>query len=166
MYTAFALDWVSTWKEFNARKLRLGETVDVYLVKPWRLAVLFGGMSEKGLTCAFFAGMPESVEELLGASSQVDDMDILKVLAWAWPMLKKGSMTVEQAAAAQRSQCQTKENDTPTTCYKCDGPNHLAQDCLLRHKPIQKGGAKTKIPVLCYKCKKWVHIAQKCPGNK
>ena len=38
-----------------------------------------------------------------------------------------------------------KETDSSTTCNKCDGPNHLARDCLLQHKPI---------PALCYKCKK------------
>ena len=43
----------------------MSETVDIYLAKLRRLAVLFGGMSEKGLMCAFIAGIPESVEELL-----------------------------------------------------------------------------------------------------
>ena len=40
-----------------------------------------GRRSEKGLTSAFIAGMSESVEELLRALTQVDDMDISKVLA-------------------------------------------------------------------------------------
>ena len=72
-----------------AHKLRPGETVDVNLVELWRFAVLFGRMLEKGLTCAFIAGMPESVEESLQASSQVDDMDILEVVARAPAILKK-----------------------------------------------------------------------------
>ena len=76
-----------------AHKLRPEETVDVYLAELWKLSVLFGGMSEKGPTCAFMAGMPKSIEELLQASSQVDNMDISEVLAWAWAILKRGSMT-------------------------------------------------------------------------
>ena len=122
LYTAFALDSVSAWKEFMARKLHPEETVDVYLAELCRLSVLFEGMLEKGLTSAFIAGMLKSVEELLRASSQVDNMDILEVLARARTILK----TVEQAAAARPSQCQTKESNSPTTCYKCDGLNHLA----------------------------------------
>ena len=44
----------------------------------------------------------------------------------AQAILKMGLMTVEQTAAAQLSLSQMKETDSPTTCYKCDGPNHLA----------------------------------------
>ena len=99
-------------------------------------------MSEKGLLCAFIAGMPKSIEELLWALFQVDNMEILKVQAWA--ILKTGPMTMEQAAAAQPSQCQTKETDSPITSYKC----------RLRHKPIQKVGTTPKIPVPCYRYKK------------
>ena len=146
--TAFASDSVSAWKEFMARKLHPEETVDVYLVELRRLSVPFGGISEKGLTCAFIVGIPRSVEELLRPSSQVDNMVISEVLARA--ILKTGLMTVEQAAAARPSQCQTKE----TTSYKYDGPNHLARYCLLWHKPIQKVGTTPKIPVLCNRCKK------------
>ena len=160
--TAFALDSVSTWKELIARKLRPEETVDVYLAKLWRLSVLLGGMSEKGLTCAFIARMPKSIEELLWASSQVDNMDISEVLARAQAIL----MTVEQAAAVQPLQHQTKETNLLTrSYYKCDGPNHLARDCLLRHKTIQKAGTIPKILVLNYRCKKREHIACECPGN-
>ena len=68
-------------------KLRPEETVDVYLAELPRLSVLFGGMSEKGLTCAFIVGMPKSVEELLRASPQVDNMDISVVLARARAIL-------------------------------------------------------------------------------
>ena len=67
LYTAFAL--VSAWKEFMVRKLHPEETVDVYLAELRRFFVLFVGMSEKGLTCAFIVRMPKSVEELLQASS-------------------------------------------------------------------------------------------------
>ena len=48
-----------------ACKLHLEETVDVYLAKLRRLSLLFGGMLEKGLTCAFIVGMSKTVEELL-----------------------------------------------------------------------------------------------------
>ena len=64
-YMAHALDLVCIWKKFMAQKLCPGETVDVYLAELWKLSVLFGEMSEKGLMCAFIAGMPKSVKELL-----------------------------------------------------------------------------------------------------
>ena len=130
---------VSAFKEFMARKLRPGECKKK--------------QKQNRLTCAFITGMPKSVEELLRASFQVDIMDISEVLTRALEILKTGSMTVEQAAAARPSQYQTKKTDALTTCYECDAPNHLAWDCLLRHKSTQKVGTTPKISVLCYKCK-------------
>ena len=81
LYTVFALDSVSAWKKFMVCKLHPEETVDIYLAELRRLSVLFGGMLEKGLICAFIAGMCKRVEELFRASSQMDNMDILEVLA-------------------------------------------------------------------------------------
>ena len=91
LYMAFALDSVSAEKEFMTCKLRPEETVDKYLAELWRL--WFGRMLEKGLTCAFIAGMPKSVEELLWPSSQVDNMVFSEVLARTWTILKTGPMT-------------------------------------------------------------------------
>ena len=57
LYTAFALSPVTAYKQFAARHLQLGETVDVYLAELHKLATQFGGMTERGLVCAFIAGL-------------------------------------------------------------------------------------------------------------
>ena len=170
LYTAFTLDLVSAWKEFMARKLCSGETVDIYRIELWRLTVLFEGMSEKGLTCAFIAGMPESVEELLWASSQVDNMDISKVLAEAQAILKKGPMTVEQTVAAQPSQCQIKETHRlPATNVM--SPITWSETASFGISSYRKRW-ETKILVLCYKKKTingmrlWRQFFPKSPVNK
>ena len=59
LYTAFALSPVTAYKQFAARRLRPGETVDVYLAELRKLATQFGGMTERGLVCAFIAELPE-----------------------------------------------------------------------------------------------------------
>ena len=46
LYTAFALSPVTAYKQFAARRLRPGETVDVYLAELCKLATQFGGMTE------------------------------------------------------------------------------------------------------------------------
>lgn len=160
LFTAFALDPVTAWKEFMARKLHPGETVDVYLAELKKLSVLFGGMSDKGLVCAFVAGLPKSVEDLLRASSQVDEMDISEVLARARAILKKSPNTIDQVAAVQPSQVGLQDLGAATTCYKCGGPNHLARDCLSSRQPTRKLDGPQ-----CYKCKKRGHLARTCPGN-
>ena len=74
LYTAFALSPVTAYKQFAARRLRPGETVDVYLAELRQLATQFGGMTERGLVCAFIAGLPEHAENLLQATTRVDDL--------------------------------------------------------------------------------------------
>ena len=77
LYTAFALSPVTAYKQFAARRLRPGETVDVYLAELRKLATQFGGMTERGLVCAFIAGLPEHVENLLQATNRFDDIRII-----------------------------------------------------------------------------------------
>jgi len=167
LYTAFALDAVTAWKQFVARRLRPGETVDVFLAELRKLSVLVGGMTDRSLMCAFIAGLPEHAEDLLRATFQLDDMDISQVLARARAILKKCPTDMEQVAvAAQPSRCQTKEDDAPTKCYVCNGPNHFARDCLLRRDTSKKEDAKPRRPVSCYRCKRQGHIARNCPGNE
>ena len=74
LYTAFALSPVTAYKQFAARRLHPGETVDVYLAELRNLATQFGGMTERGLVCAFIAGLPEYAENLLLATTRVDDL--------------------------------------------------------------------------------------------
>ena len=56
-------------EQFAARCLRPGETVDIYLAELRKLATQFGGTTERGLICAFIAGLPEHAENLLPSLS-------------------------------------------------------------------------------------------------
>ena len=84
----FPLSPVTAYKQFAARRLRPGETLDVYLVELRKLAAQFGGTTERGLVCAFIAGLPEHVENLLQATTRVDDLPISEILACARAILK------------------------------------------------------------------------------
>ncbi|KAF0286990.1 Intracisternal A-particle Pol-related polyprotein [Amphibalanus amphitrite] len=52
---AFAVDKFQAYEEFTARRLRVGESVDVYLADLRRLASLFGGLGDTALMCGFVA---------------------------------------------------------------------------------------------------------------
>ena len=54
------------------RRLQLGETVDVFLAELRRLAVQFDGLSDNMMACAFVAGLPDTVMQLLRAGSRMD----------------------------------------------------------------------------------------------
>ena len=57
LYTAFATDDFLAYEHFAERRFCLGESVDVCLVNLRRLSVLFGGMSDRGMGCAFVQGL-------------------------------------------------------------------------------------------------------------
>ena len=80
LYTAFALNPMMAYKQFAARHLCPGEMVDVFLAELRKLATQFGRMTEWGLVYAFIAGLPEHVEKLLQAITQVDNLLISEIL--------------------------------------------------------------------------------------
>ena len=88
LYTAFALNPGTAYKQFAARCFHLGETVDVFLAELRKLVTQFKSMTERGLVGAFIAGLPEHVEKLLQATTRVDDLPISEILARAQAILK------------------------------------------------------------------------------
>ena len=117
--------------------------MDVFLAGLRKLATQFGGMTERGLVCAFIAGLPEHAENLLQATTRVDDLPISEILACARAILKDSLTGTESAAAAaQLPGCQEKgaaaaqlpgRQEKGVTalrrCYVCQEPNHMARDC-------------------------------------
>ena len=162
LYTAFALSPVKVYKHFTARRLRPGETVDVYLAELCKLATQFGGMTERGLVCAFIAGLLEYVENLLQATTWVDDLPISEILAHARAILKDSLTGTESAAAtAQLPGRQEKRVTALRRSYVCQEPNHMARDC-----PRRRGSPRSPKSLICYRSKRQGHVAQNCPGNK
>ena len=61
---AFAADKFVADEMFVERKLRVGESADVYFAELKQLASLFGGLSEECAACALIAGLPDSVKQV------------------------------------------------------------------------------------------------------
>ena len=76
LLAAFAVDPYEAYELFIARRLRAGESPDVYLAELRRLVSLFGGMTDKALACAFVTGLPGSVRQLLRAGSRMEALDL------------------------------------------------------------------------------------------
>ena len=162
LYTAFALNPVTAYKQFAAHHLCPGETVDVFLAELRKLATQFGGMMEQGLVCAFIAGLLEHAEKLLQATTWVDDMPISEILAHAQAILKDSfTGTGLAATAAQLLGCQEKETAAPRRCYIYQGPNHKARDGLRWCECPRPQKSLT-----FNWCKRQGHIARNCPGNE
>ncbi|KFD52830.1 hypothetical protein M513_06321 [Trichuris suis] len=70
---AFAVDRFAAHRQFASRRLNMGESPDVFLADLRRLGTLAGGVSESFLGCAFVAGLPEYVQDLLRAGARMEE---------------------------------------------------------------------------------------------
>lgn len=142
LLAAFAADPFAAYERFVARRLGPQETPDVYLADLRRLAGLFGGVSERALLCAFVAGMPDNVRQLLRAGARMEELSIGQVLSRARAVLAderpEGVDTccgVARAPAVGTPPALT----SGWRCYACGGLNHLARDCLARPRNRSTG---------------------------
>ena len=164
LLAAFAVDSYVAYEQFVSRKLRSGESPDVYLVELRRLASLFGGLSDKALACAFVAGLPEDVRQLLRAGSRMEALDLNQILSRARAVIRDDSPLGSSEAclgATAGHGAATRVAITSQRCYVCGGLNHLARDCLAR----QPGHGRTRRRIRCYQCGGLGHVASECSGN-
>ncbi|KAF0307097.1 hypothetical protein FJT64_021512 [Amphibalanus amphitrite] len=99
LQAAFALDEYAAYEAFAARRLMAGESADVFLADLRRLAALFGGVPERALACAFVAGLPDSVRQMIRAGCRADGLDLSSVLARARAVLTDERLSAAAAAA-------------------------------------------------------------------
>lgn len=161
LVTSFGTDPFAAYEQFTSRKLLPYESVDVYLAQLRQIASQFGGVSDKTLTCAFVAGLPDSVRQALRASSRMESLSLVEILARARAVMVDHCVPIAAAQVATS----VRGVSSPQLCYECHQPNHVARDCLLRRRGAgsdlrSKGGRRR-----CFKCDSPHHLASTCPGN-
>ena len=150
LFAAFALDEHAAYDAFSSRRLRTGESADVYLADLKRLATLFGGVPERTLACAFVAGLPDEVRQVIRAGSRAEALTLQSVLARTRAILSDDRVAVAAAAAArgsarcrvaavaeQRTRCEgdhSRSSRGPRRqrerrCWTCGQPGHFAAAC-------------------------------------
>ena len=144
LLAAFAADSFVAFEQFMARKLSDGEMPDVFLADLRRLASLFGGLPEKALTCAFVAGMPEDVRQILRAGSRMEDLTLPQILERSRAvMADKGQIGAANVCfGASGAAREPRAEATGLRCYACGGPNHFARDCRARQRPGNSSAAR------------------------
>jgi hypothetical protein len=166
---AFGLDRFSAFELFISRRLKAGESVDVFLADLRKLASSFGGLPDEAMACAFVAGLPEAVRQLLRASARVEEMDVGQILSRA-----RAIMTDEAPVVCAAQPGSGGSSRAAPVCFECGLPNHLAKDCFQRRsaragQPSVRGsggrGTDRSTGRRCFKCGKLGHLASTCPGN-
>ncbi len=161
LITSFGTDSFAAYEQFVARRLLPHESVDVFLAHLRQLATQFGGVSERALTCAFVAGLPDEVRQTLRASSRMESLTLVEILSRARAIMVDGHLP---AAAAARLTSSRRGVGPPRLCYECHQPNHLARDCFLRRRGIS-GDGRAKGGRRCFRCDSPHHLAADCPGK-
>ena len=162
---AFAVDKYAAYEQFSVRRLRAGESVDVYLAELQQLSTLFGGLCEEGLGCAFVAGLPDSVKQMLRAGARMESLSLSEIVDRARAVLREECGAPELVAAVarrepyDRSQGPSGRRRERGPCFLCGRPGHIARECSTRGG----GGARA---VRCFRCDKQGHIAARCPENE
>ena len=91
LLAVFAVDPYVAYEQFIGRMLHLGESPDVYLEELRCLASLFGVMTDKALACAFVAGLPEGVPQLLRVGLCMEALDLDQILSRARTVIREDS---------------------------------------------------------------------------
>lgn len=170
LYAAFAMDSFAAYDAFRCRRLRGGESADVFLSDLRRLAVLFGGVPDSALLCAFVSGLPGSVRQAIRAGSRAESLNLDDVLTRARAVLADEeahtAAAVVRGPARATTAAAAGATAVPAKCYSCGQPNHIARDCTAsrghRGRGAPRGGHSS---VRCYKCNRLGHIASACSEN-
>ncbi|KHJ42593.1 zinc knuckle [Trichuris suis] len=123
LLSAFTMDLFAAYDEFTMGKLLVGEAPDVFL------AELRNGISEKGPPCAFIAGLPESVRQLLRAGTRLEDLSLSQVLARAGAVLTQERPVDMGGTCLAAKQIGPTVNASERRCFACVELNHIAKDC-------------------------------------
>ena len=144
---AFALDPFAAHAEMLTRRLKHGETADVYLAAVQQLAELMGGLPPRAIALFFVNGLPEAaraaVRDGLG-----EEFTLEQALDRARSVLSRTTVT-ETAPAAFAA----------TAAAPLQPPPHQRGRPRAGLQPRQPG------PIRCWLCGRPGHIARVCPNG-
>lgn len=91
------------YEQFAIHNLTPGKMVDAYLEELRKLTVLFGGIPNHGLACAFVVKFPGHVKWLLCTSCRIDTLPFNQVLTQYWSIMKNKPTVEEPVMTAVQS---------------------------------------------------------------
>lgn len=154
---AFSMDRFRAYEEFARRRLRAGESVDVFLTDLRSLgARVSSDLSDEWLICAFVAGLPAEVSVNLKSACQLEAMSLKEVVERARVVMSLRNFDV---CAYAGDQVHKARKPREVRCYQCRELGHVKRFCpTLRREEVGK--------IKCFQCGSYGHIARNCRVEK
>ena len=160
--SAFAADKFISYEMFIDRKLRDGESVDVYLAELKQLASLFGGLSEDGLSCALMAGLPDAVKQILRAGARMESLSLTEIVERVRAILRE-EQTVQGVSAVLEQPQRANFFSNGLVSKSVSRSNRRPQRNITNASTAGRSNGPRKIQ--CYCCAGWGHVAAQCPSK-
>ena len=146
LFKAFAMDPFAAQAEMVRRRLRPGESADVYLAALQQLAELMGGLPEKTIPIFFVNGLPEAARAAVRDGIDEETLNLERILDRARSVLSRAEVTGAATVAAVREPPPQRSSGGrgavrqhgPVRCWQCGQLGHIARLC-----PNGRGGGAT-----------------------
>ena len=175
LLAAFSVDCFCAYDEMSNRRLRPGESVDVYLADLKRLAALIDEfLSDDFMKCAFVSGLPENIKLQLRAACSMKTMKLEEVVERARSLMRSSEMcmSADMKQASQHNAELTQASHVSKKqiqCYNCQGFGHVRRDCRQERIPqkqtTQHSYQRERPDRHCFVCGERTHLSGSCPDR-
>ena len=175
LLAAFSVDCFCAYDEMSNRRLRPGESVDVYLADLKRLAALIDEfLSDDFMKCAFVSGLPENIKLQLRAACSMKAMKLEEVVERARSLMRSSEMCLSADLKQPSRSAEVKHSshfvEKQIRCYNCQGFGHISRDCRQEKRSPQKqttqhsyqGATQVRH---CFVCGDRNHMSVSCPDR-
>ena len=153
---AFAVDQFAAYEILKDRKLKFGESVDVYLADVRGLIALICKNtqledSKELIKTAFVAGLPYDIKCQMKASCSMQSTSLEGLVERVRNLTR---CNLQQNEVGCASKLTGKKENGDRSCFVCNSQSHLKKDC----PKLNQGSTKR-----CYLCNSPSHLLPQCP---